>query len=94
MEQGKSKQLFDLMMDKGYPWEFIVLITSELSTDFTAGRMIGYILGCGRPSMEDVSDEMLAILSDRDRIRDKHLAEHAQSRINEMYYLGSLKDNI
>ena len=35
--------------------------------------------------MEEVADEMLAILSDRDRITQKHMLEHAQAKINEMY---------
>ena len=37
--------------------------------------------------MEQVlqADEMLAILSDRDRIRNKHQAEFYQSAMNDMY---------
>ncbi len=72
------------MVAKGYPPEFAMLIAKELTTEFTAGRMIGYLTR-GDHSLEDVADEMLAILSDRDRIRDKHISEHAQSAINELY---------
>ena len=35
--------------------------------------------------LEEVADEMLAILSDRDRIMQKHQTEYAQAKINEMY---------
>lgn len=72
------------MVAKGYPPEFAMLIAKELTTEFTAGRMIGYLTR-GDHSLEDVADEMLAILSDRDRIRGKHISEQAQSAINELY---------
>ena len=57
---------------------------TKTSTDFTANRMMGYILR-GEHSLEDVADEMLAILSDRDRIREKHQLEFNQSKINDFY---------
>ena len=69
----KSIELYNLMVRRGYPEAFSELIARELSTEFTAGRMIGYIL------------RGVAILSDRDRIRDKHQLEYAQSKINELY---------
>ena len=73
------------MVDFGYPKDFARIIASELNTEFTAGRMIGYISRVGKVSLEETADEMYAILSDRDRIRDKHINEYAQSKINEMY---------
>ena len=81
----KSRQLYDLMVSKGYPPEFSAIIADELHTEFTAARMIGYISRSDRLPLEEVADEMLAILSDRDRIVEKHALEHAQSKINEMY---------
>ncbi|MBQ5413163.1 MAG: hypothetical protein IIU21_00725, partial [Schwartzia sp.] len=54
------------------------------STEYTADRMMRYI-GLEPHSLVDVADEMLAILSDRDRIREKHEAEYAQAKINELY---------
>ena len=32
-----------MMLDRGYPVEFCEVITQNLNTDFTAGRMIGYL---------------------------------------------------
>ena len=81
----KSTQLYELMVRKGYPEDFSALIANEMHTDFTAGRMIGYISKSEVQPLEDVADEMLAILSDRDRITQKHILEHAQAKINEMY---------
>ena len=73
------------MLRKGYPEDFSRLVSGELKTDFTAGRMIGYIGRSSKPPLEEVADEMMAILAERDRIRDKHISEHAQSKINIMY---------
>ena len=38
--------------------------------------------------LEDVADEMLAILSDRDAIMQKKELEHAQATINDVYEKG------
>ena len=80
----KSIELYNLMVSLGYPKAFSELIAKELSTEFTADRMMGYIRR-GEHSLEEVADEMLAILSDRDRIIRKHELEYNQSKINELY---------
>ena len=80
----KSKLLYDLMLRKGYPEDFTLLICAEMSTDFTAERMISYI-SRGKHRLEDVADEMLAIRDLRDHIKNKHISEHAQASINELY---------
>ena len=85
MDKERSRQLFELMIREGYPKDFASLVSSELHTEFTASRMIGYIRRSGRVPLEEAADEMLAILSDRDRIMHKHMLEHAQAKINEMY---------
>ena len=81
----KSEILYKLMLRKGYPEAFSRIIATEMSTDFTADRMISYIGGNPKKPLEEVADEMLAIQSDRDRIRDKHISEHAQAKINDLY---------
>ena len=83
-----SGELYNLMVETGYPEDFSRMISSEMRTEFTAGRMMGYIRKVGRIHMEDVADEMFAILSDRDRITDKHINEYAQGKINDMYRNG------
>ena len=74
-----------MMLKKGYPEAFAKVITFEMSTDYTADRMISYIAGNNKRTLEEVADEMLAIQSDRDRIREKHISEHAQAKINDLY---------
>ena len=41
-----------------------------------------------QPRIEDVVDEMLAIISDRDRLIEKHELERAQAKINRIYNYG------
>ena len=72
------------MLRKGYPEAFTRLNCAEMNTDFTAERMISYIAR-GKHRLEDVADEMLAIRDLRDHIKNKHISEHAQASINELY---------
>lgn len=81
----KSETLYKLMVNKGYPEEFSRLISNEMSTDFTADRMIHYIANGEMRPLEEVADEMLSIKAFRDNLVEKHIAEHAQERINDLY---------
>lgn len=86
MEQNR---LYQLLLEKGFPEEYCkVLVTKYLNTEYTAGRMMGYLYRYSNPSIEEVTDEMLAILSDREAIRQKKDMEYAQSKINELYANG------
>lgn len=60
----------------------------NMNTDYTATRMLGYLYRVTNPRIEDLVDEMLAILSDRDAIIQKKEMEHAQAVINEIYRNG------
>ena len=80
----KTRLLYDLMLRKGYPEAFTRIICTEMNTDFTAERMISYI-SRGKHRLEDVADEMLAIMDLRDHIKNKHISEHAQAAVNDLY---------
>ena len=80
----KSKLLYELMLRKGYPETFTRLICAEMNTDFTAERMMLYI-SRGKHRLEDVADEMVAIKDFRDSQINKHISEHAQQSINDLY---------
>ena len=71
----KSLELYDIMIKRGYPAEFCDQITKNLNTDWTAGRMIGYL--------SHYKKLPLAILSDRNRIMQKHDLEETNARWNE-----------
>lgn len=43
-KSAKSLELYDIMMNRRYPEEFCDQISKNLNTDWTAQRMIGYLL--------------------------------------------------
>ena len=89
----KSMELYEMMLRRGYPETFCDQITRNLNTDWTAQRMIGYLSHYKKLPMEEVVDEMLAILSDRNRIMQKKELESANAKwneyLNERYYADS-----
>ena len=83
-----SAELYEIMLDKGYSEQFSDLITKNLNTDFTAGRMIGYLSHYVNLPEAEVVDEMLAILSDRDQIMQKKELEAINARWNQIMNEG------
>lgn len=83
-----SKQLYNLMMERGYPENLCDLVTRNLNTDYTATRMIGYLSHYSDLPDVEVVDEMLAILSDRNELIKKKESEQAQARISEICRFG------
>lgn len=89
MASERSDELYKVLLDRGYPKEFCAEIAyKNMNTDYTATRMLGYLYRVSDPRIEDLVDEMLAILSDRDAIIQKKEMEHAQAVINEIYRNG------
>ena len=84
MASERTDELYKVLLDRGYPKEFC----KNMNTDYTATRMLGYLYRVSDPRIEDLVDEMLAILSDRDAIIQKKEMEHAQAVINEIYRNG------
>ena len=83
-----SIQLYNMMLERGYPENLCDLVTRNLNTDYTATRMIGYLSHYSYLPEVEVVDEMLAILSDRNAIIKKKESEQAQAKINEIYRFG------
>ena len=89
MASERTDELYRLLLERGYPKEFCAEIAyKNMNTDYTAMRMIGYLYRVTNPRIEDLVDEMLAILSDRDEIMRKKEMEHAQAVINDIYNNG------
>ena len=89
MASERTDELYRLLLEKGYTKEFCAEIAyKNMNTDYTATRMLGYLYRVSDPRIEDLVDEMLAILSDRDQIVRKKELERAQAAINEMYRKG------
>ena len=87
-----SMQLYKLMLERGYPEEFCDIITKNLNTDFTAQRMIGYLYHYDHPPVEEIADEMISILSDRNQIMEKKELEEVNARWNYFLMNGFNED--
>ena len=83
-----SMKLYEMLVERGYQEHLCDLITRNLNTDYTAGRMIGYLSHYSNLPEVEIVDEMLAILSDRNAMMRKKEAEQAQQKINELYQFG------
>lgn len=87
--KARTDVLYYALKEKGYPDDFCREIAyKQMNTDYTATRMLGYLYRVSNPRPEDVVDEMLAILSDRNAIIQKKELEHAQATINRIYREG------
>ena len=89
MTSERTDELYKILLSKGYPKELCAEIAyKNMNTDYTATRMLGYLYRISTPRIEDLIDEMLAILSDRNAIIQKKELEQAQSVINDVYQNG------
>lgn len=72
----------------GYPEEFGAAIARNLGSEKMMNRMTAYLHHARPRSAEEIADEMLAIMEDRDRWIKKKEAEYYNSKYNEMLYYG------
>ena len=85
----KSRELYAVLMEKDYPETLCREIAfHQLTTDYTATRMLGYLYRYSSPRVEDVVDEMIAILSDREALMKKKMSEEANAAITRLYREG------
>ncbi len=77
------KELIDTITRMGYPEEFGKAIAKNLGSEKTMRRMTAYLYSARPRSAEEIADEMLAIMSDRERWIRKKEAEEANARYNE-----------
>ena len=79
MASEKTAELYRLLLSKGYPEELCREIAyKHMNTDYTATRIMGYLYRVSDPRIEELVDEMLAILSDREEIIRKKEMERAR----------------
>jgi len=87
-----SNLLYDMLLREGYEERFCDLVTQNLNTDFTATRMIGYLSHYSHPPQGEIVDEMLSILSDRERIMQKKTLENNNAAWNRMMQEGIFEE--
>ena len=59
--------------DMGFDREFAEAVASFADTEYTSRRMLSYLKNTMSVSMEEITDELLIILEDRDRYRQRHI---------------------
>lgn len=89
----KSMELYNTLLNRGFPQEFCEQISRNLNTDWTAQRMLGYLSHYRKLQMAEIVYEMLAILSDRNRIMQKHEWENTNAKWNEFLNQGFRKED-
>lgn len=93
-EREKLKQeLITEIVRMGYPQEFGAMLADSLGTEMTMARMLAYLRAASPGSAEEIADEMLAILSDRDRWQEKKINEYYNRKYNEYLWFYRNEDS-
>ena len=82
------RELVETIERMGYPLDFGKEIAKNLGSEKTMRRMTAYLHNAKPRSAEEIADEMLAIMSDRERWIAKKEAEAANARYNEILNRG------
>ena len=87
-----QREVAEAIQKLGYPEEFGQLVAGQLRTEKPLARMLGYLRQARPKTAEEIADEMLAILDDRDRWIDKKKAEYYNQKANELMWNGFGED--
>ena len=82
------RDLIETIVHLGYPEDLGKAIAKNLGSEKTMRRMTAYLCAAEPRSAEEIADEMLAIMSDRERWIKKKEAEQANASYNAMLYYG------
>ena len=82
------RELIGVIARMGYPEEFGKIIAKNLGSEKMMRRMTAYLYSAKPRTAEEIADEMLAIMSERERWIAKKEAEAANTRYNELLYYG------
>ena len=69
----------------GYPAEFAQVLAGELRFPKAMLRMAAYVRNARPSSPEQIADEMLAIVAERDRWVEQQMSERANASITAFY---------
>ena len=82
------RELIETLVRMGYPEELGRAIAKNLGSEKTMRRMTAYLCSAKPRSAEEIVDEMLAIMSDRERWIQKKKAQEANAEYNKLLYYG------
>ena len=78
------EELIEKIRKLGFPEELGAAVANQLGTPGAMRRMLGYLRQVKPASAEELVDEMLAILEDRERWVRKKTAEYYNAKYNEL----------
>ncbi len=84
-------QLEDAVVRQGYPEEFAQVLAGELRSEHAMLRLASYIRNARPTSPEQIADEMLTIVADRNLWVEKKMSEQAQASITAFYNRPDVK---
>lgn len=82
------QELIQAIVRLGYPQSFGILVAENLHTEKTMTRMLGYLRNAKPKKAEEIADEMLAIMAEREQWVRKKTAEFYNSKYNELLNKG------
>ena len=77
--------LLAAVRELGYPDELASALAAGLGGEWSMKRMAGYLRGARPRSMEEIADEMVAILDHRRSIVERKRAEQSQEQLTRFY---------
>ncbi|MBO4818559.1 MAG: hypothetical protein J5528_00325, partial [Firmicutes bacterium] len=87
-KQAVYEELVDTIERMGYPREFGVLIAESLKGEKSMARMSSYLHQFRPSSAEEIADEMLSIMEEYGRWRDKKISEYYNQKMNRLMNEG------
>ena len=82
------QELVQAIVRLGYPQSFGILVAENLRTEKTMTRMLGYLRNAKPKKAEEIADEMLAIMAEREQWVRKKTAEFYNSKYNDLLNKG------
>ena len=86
--QEAVQELVQTLTAMTYPEEFGYVIAENLKTEKMIRRMTSYLHQAKPASAEEIADEMLAIMEQRDQWIRKKKAEYWNQKYNELLWYG------
>lgn len=86
--QEAVQELVQTLSAMSYPEEFGYVIAENLKTEKMIRRMTSYLHQAKPAGAEEIADEMLAIMEQRDQWVRKKKAEYWNQKYNELLWYG------
>ena len=88
-KENWARPVAEKLEELSYSREFARTVASFTDTEYTSKRMLSYLRNSLSTSEEEIADEMLIILQERDRFRQKHIERAGRRKaVEELYVRG------